>query len=102
VLADAMLVNQTLKGIRASLAPKVSSAKLWERGAVLQPSTMHVVFSSVASLLGSPGQSNYSAANAMLDAMAAQWQAQVAIACAVCFILYMPPPHCRTDRQLAI
>jgi acyl carrier protein len=76
VLADATLANQTPGGIRAALAPKLDSALLWERAVGLHPSTMHVTFSSVAALLGSPGQANYSAANAALDALAAGWQAR--------------------------
>lgn len=77
VLADASLQNQTLHGIRAAFAPKTSSAQLWQLPVGLQPSALHLTFSSVAALLGSPGQANYSAANATLDAMALSWQAQV-------------------------
>ena len=76
VLADATLPNQTPSGIRAALAPKLNSALLWERAVGAQPSTMHVTFSSVAALLGSPGQANYAAANAALDALAEGWQAR--------------------------
>lgn len=79
VLADAAISNQTLPGIRAAFAPKASSAQLWHLPVGTQPSAMHLTFSSVAALLGSPGQANYSAANAVLDAMAAGWQAQVGL-----------------------
>jgi len=76
VLADATFPNQNLSRIRSVLAPKVDSARLWSNHTNLHPSTMHVVFSSVAALLGSPGQANYAAANAILDSMAESWQAQ--------------------------
>jgi acyl carrier protein len=76
VLADATLPNQNISRIRSVLAPKVNSARVWSNCTKLHPSTMHVVFSSVAALLGSPGQANYAAANAILDSMAESWQTQ--------------------------
>jgi hypothetical protein len=77
LLADATLANQTLKGIRTVYAPKSGALGRLRRRTTLQPGAFEVLFSSIASLLGSPGQANYSAANATLDVLAGQHQTQV-------------------------
>lgn len=77
VLADATLRNQTLEGLRTAWAPKVAALRQLAGGYGLQPGTLHLLFSSIAALLGSPGQANYAAANASLDAMAQAAQCQV-------------------------
>ena len=76
VLRDATLPNQTLPGLRAVLAPKASgTANLAASpAAVLQPLSAVQLFSSVAAALGSGGQANYAAANALLDTAAAGMQ----------------------------
>jgi NADPH:quinone reductase-like Zn-dependent oxidoreductase len=57
VLGDASLRNHTLAGLRSVCAPKLSAAAncSLSPSALLQPSGRHVLFSSVASLLGSAG-----------------------------------------------
>jgi acyl transferase domain-containing protein/acyl carrier protein/NADP-dependent 3-hydroxy acid dehydrogenase YdfG len=74
VLDDGLLESQTPERLRQVLAPKLGG---WQRiEAALQSDPLQsdpfvVHFSSMASLLGSPGQSNYCAANGALDALAA-------------------------------
>jgi len=70
LLQDGLMLQQDLEQFRRVFAPKVDGAwNLYEltRGAKLD---FFVLYSSVVSLLGSPGQSNYAAANAFLDTLA--------------------------------
>ena len=89
VLADAMLAGQTAAGARRSFAPKAGTVVgLKEAGR--GPATRlvaEVMFSSVASLLGSAGQFNYSGANAWLDACAAL-EAAKGLGCQSVCLLY--------------
>ncbi len=71
VLEDALLPSLTLSSLRRVVAPKAASLTAWQQASLLHPAAAHVLFSSVASLLGSPGQAAYSAANATLDMAAA-------------------------------
>jgi hypothetical protein len=75
VLADATVANQTLAGIRAVFAPKAAGWRRMDAGLSVQPMHSSILFSSVAALLGSSGQLNYSIANSWLDAAAAGKQA---------------------------
>jgi acyl transferase domain-containing protein/acyl carrier protein len=70
VLDDGVLERQTAERFARVMAPKVRGA--WELHVRTQalPLDFFVCFSSMASLLGSPGQGNYAAANAFLDALA--------------------------------
>lgn len=76
VLADGVLMAQTLASLRTVFAPKVNGSMRLAEVTQTQPAAVQLLFSSVAALLGSPGQTNYSAANATLDAMSSGWQAR--------------------------
>ena len=74
VLADGVLGSQTLGSLRTVFAPKVQAAVQLNVAYGHQPGAFQILFSSVAALLGSPGQANYSAANAAMDATAQRAQ----------------------------
>ena len=77
VLQDALLGNQTISGIKAVFAAKVSGAQTLMAALGQCPLGFATLFSSVAGLLGSAGQGNYAAANSVLDSMAAESTLQV-------------------------
>lgn len=76
VLADGLLTQQSAATFAQVMAPKVAGS--WYLHQYSQPADLDffVAFSSIAATLGSPGQGNYAAANAFLDALMHQRQAQ--------------------------
>ena len=70
VLQDAVLANMTVDRFRGVFAPKVAGLLNLEAWMQASPMSVVVLFSSIASFLGGVGQSNYTGANAALDAAA--------------------------------
>jgi NAD(P)-dependent dehydrogenase (short-subunit alcohol dehydrogenase family) len=75
VLKDASIANQTPGGVREVVAPKMGAMTHLQALSWAWPTAATAVFSSTASLLGPPGQANYAAANAALNAWSNSQQA---------------------------
>jgi acyl carrier protein len=76
VLDDALLNQQNLDRFRTTLSPKAFGAFYLDRLTRDDKLDFFIVSSSVSSLLGAPGQANYSTANALLDGLVADRKAQ--------------------------
>jgi len=76
VLDDATVAGLTAEQVENVLRPKVDAALLLHELTADHPVKAFVLFSSVAAVLGNRGQGNYAAANAALDALAADRNAQ--------------------------
>ena len=76
VLADSMLPGQTAASLRTAFAAKVAGAANLAAALAASRHGVLVGFSSIAALLGNPGQLSYSAANGALDAWASHQQSQ--------------------------
>ncbi len=76
ILDDGILQGLSWERLTTVMAPKIKGT--WNLHNLTQdlPLDFFVMFSSVASLLGSPGQGNYAAANAFMDAIAHYRQAK--------------------------
>jgi NAD(P)-dependent dehydrogenase (short-subunit alcohol dehydrogenase family)/acyl carrier protein len=75
-LDDGILLQQSDERFRSVMAPKIDGSWNLHRLTQDDPLDFFVLFSSAASVIGSPGQGNYAAANAFLDALAHHRQAQ--------------------------
>lgn len=75
VVDPGLLKNLSDDRFKAVMAPKVDGAWNLHRLTAKLPLDFFVLFSSVASLLGTPGQANYVVANAYLDGLAHQRRA---------------------------
>jgi acyl transferase domain-containing protein/NADPH:quinone reductase-like Zn-dependent oxidoreductase/SAM-dependent methyltransferase/acyl carrier protein len=70
VLDDGILLQLDQARFKKVIAPKVHGAWNLHAQTLHRPLDFFVLFSSVSSLVGNPGQANYVAANAFLDAFA--------------------------------
>ncbi len=70
VLDDGVLTEQNWDRFARVLAPKTVGSWLLHELTASSPLDFFIMFSSIAAILGAPGQANYAAANAFEDALA--------------------------------
>lgn len=76
VLDDGLISEQSGERFAPVLGPKVTGTRLLDAFTRSLPLDFFILYSSIASVLGPRGQSNYAAANAFLDGVA--WQRRAA------------------------
>ena len=76
VLDDGSLLNLDRGRMKKVMVPKVEGAWILHEETASLPLDFFVLFSSAVSVLGAPGQGNYAAGSAYLDAMAYYRQQQ--------------------------
>ncbi|WP_324783473.1 type I polyketide synthase [Streptomyces sp. H51] len=70
VLDDRIVTQLDGESLNATSAPRIDGTRNLDELTADDPIDFFVLFSSAASLMGSPGQANYSAASAFMDAIA--------------------------------
>ncbi|MFN7883056.1 MAG: type I polyketide synthase, partial [bacterium] len=70
VLRDSLIINKSDDDVRAVLSPKVAGIQALDAASKDTPLDVFVLFASLAGTRGNPGQADYAAANAYLDAFA--------------------------------
>ncbi|MCP5245666.1 MAG: SDR family NAD(P)-dependent oxidoreductase [Burkholderiales bacterium] len=77
VLEDNLLINKNTQSLKKVLQPKLQGTINLDQSTFSEPLDFFLVFSSLTSLLGNPGQCDYGAANGFMDAFMAYRQTLV-------------------------
>ncbi|MCJ1261266.1 hypothetical protein MMC22_001130 [Lobaria immixta] len=89
VLKDGLFQSMSYSNWIASTGPKVKGTMNLHRALKATPLDFFVMTSSVSGILGTPGQSNYAAANTFLDSLARHrlWKGQKAVSLILSMVL---------------